>query len=165
MERHGQGIEPDGDNGEQAHRQKALDDVHAALLEIAPAGGVFDAALKGADHHADSEQRPSKAGEKENDGADPFQFEQLHAHIAHEGKEVAEKAYSLPIDPVHELIQDCRGDKIPNKYCSFTSGDATRPPPFRATALTAVFTYFIVCPKLWVSLLSGSYPSFWQTKS
>ena len=80
-------------------------------------------------------------------------------------KEVAEKAYGLPIDPVHELIQDCRGDKIPNKYCSFTSGDATRPPPFRATALTAVFTYFIVCPKLWVSLLSGSYPSFWQTKS
>lgn len=37
-------------------------------------------------------------------------------HIAHEGKEVAEKAYGLPIDPVHELIQDCRGDKIPNKY-------------------------------------------------
>ena len=53
LERHGQGIEPDRDNGEQAHRQKALDDVHAALLEIAPAGGVFDAAFKGADHHAD----------------------------------------------------------------------------------------------------------------
>mgnify|MGYP002554411541 CR=1 FL=1 len=130
-----------------------------------PMVAVFDTAFKGADHHADGKQRPRKAGEKENDGADPFQLEQLHAHIAHEGKEVAEKAYGLPIDPIHELIQDCRGDKIPNKYCSFTSGDATRPPPFRATALTAVFTYFIVCPKLWVSLLSGSYPSFWQTKS
>ena len=58
------------------------------------------------------------------------------SNSAHEGKEVAEKAYGLPIDPVHELIQDCRGDKIPNKYCSFTSGDATRPPPFRATALS-----------------------------
>ena len=92
------------------------------------------------------------------------ELNEIHAHIAHEGKKIAEKAYGLPIDPVHELIQDCRGDKVPNKYCSFTSGDATRPPPFRATALTAVFTYFIVCPKLWVSLLSGSYPSFWQTK-
>ena len=48
--------------------------------------------------------------------ADPFQFKKFHAHIAHEGKKIAEKAYGLPIDPVHELIQDCRGDKIPNKY-------------------------------------------------
>ena len=136
LERHGQGIEPDGDDGEQAHRQKALENVHPALLEIAPASGVFDTAFKGADHHADGKQRPRKAGEKENDGADPFQLEQLHAHIAHEGKEVAEKAHDLPVEPIYQLIQDCRGDKIPNKYCSFTSGDATRPPPFRATALS-----------------------------
>ena len=97
-------------------RQKALDDIHAALLEISPAGGVFDAAFKGADHHADSEQRPGKAGEKENDGADPFQFKKFHAHIAHEGKEIAEKAHDLPVDPIHQLIQDCRGNKVPNKY-------------------------------------------------
>ena len=137
----------------------------SAILPNIPQVGVFDTAFKGTDHHADGKQCPRKAGEKENDGADPFQLEQLHAHIAHEGKEVAEKAHDLPVEPIYQLIQDCRGDKIPNKYCSFTSGDATRPPPFRATALTAVFTYFIVCPKLWVSLLSGSYPSFWRTKS
>ena len=33
---------------------------------------------------------------KENNGADPFQFKKFHAHIAHEGKEIAEKAYDLP---------------------------------------------------------------------
>ena len=109
-------VEPDGDNGEQAHCQKAFDDIHPALLEISPAGGVFDAAFKGADHHADGEQRPRKAGEKENNGADPFQFKKFHAHIAHEGKEIAEKAYDLPVDPVHQLIQNCRGNKVPNKY-------------------------------------------------
>ena len=53
LQRHRQSIEPDGNNGEQTHRQKALDDVRPALLQIAPAGGVFDAAFKGADHHAD----------------------------------------------------------------------------------------------------------------
>ena len=136
LQRHRQSIEADGDNGEETHRQKALDDIHPALLEISSAGGVFDAALKGTDHHADSEQRPGKAGEKENDGADPFQFKKLHAHIAHEGKEIAEKAHDLPVDPIQQLIQNCRGNKVPNKYCSFTSGDATRPPPFRATALS-----------------------------
>ena len=136
LQRHRQSIEPDRDNGEEAYRQKALDDIHPALLEISSAGGVFNAALKSADYHADGKQRPRKAGEKENDGADPFQLEQLHAHIAHEGKEVAEKAHDLPVEPIYQLIQDCRGDKIPNKYCSFTSGDATRPPPFRATALS-----------------------------
>ena len=116
LERHGQSIEPDRDNGEEAYRQKALDDIHPALLEIASAGGVFNAALKGADYHADGKQRPRKAGEKENDGADPFQFKKFHAHIAHEGKEIAEKAYDLPIDPIHQLIQNCRGNKVPNKY-------------------------------------------------
>ena len=116
LQRHRQSIEPDGDNGEETHRQKALDNIHPALLEISPAGGVFDAAFKGADHHADGEQRPSKAGEKENDGADPFQFKKFHAHIAHEGKEIAEKAHDLPVDPIHQLIQDRRGNKVPNKY-------------------------------------------------
>ena len=53
---------------------------------------------------------------KENNGADPFQFKKFHAHIAHEGKEIAEKAYDLPVDPVHQLIQNCRGNKVPNKY-------------------------------------------------
>ena len=116
LQRHRQSIEPDRDNGEEAYRQKALDDIHPALLEISSAGGVFDAAFKGADHHADGEQCPRKAGEKENDGADPFQFKKFHAHIAHEGKEIAEKAYDLPVDPVHQLIQNCRGNKVPNKY-------------------------------------------------
>ena len=116
LQRHRQSIEADGDNGEETHRQKALDNIHPALLEISPAGGVFDAAFKGADHHADGEQRPRKAGEKENDSADPFQFKKFHAHIAHEGKEIAEKAYDLPVDPVHQLIQNCRGNKVPNKY-------------------------------------------------
>ena len=41
---------------------------------------------------------------------------QFHAHIAHEGKEIAEKAHDLPVDPIHQLIQDCRGNKVPNKY-------------------------------------------------
>ena len=116
LQRHRQSIEPDRDNGEEAYRQKALDDIHPALLEIASAGGVFNAALKGADYHADGKQRPRKAGEKENDGADPFQFKKFHAHIAHEGKEIAEKAYDLPVDPIHQLIQNCRGNKVPNKY-------------------------------------------------
>ena len=129
-------IEPHGGDREKAHREKALDDVERCLLEISLSGGVFNAALKGADHHADGEQRPGKAGEKENDGADPFQFKKFHAHIAHEGKEIAEKAHDLPVEPIYQLIQDCRGDKVPNKYCSFTSGDTTRPPPFRATALS-----------------------------
>ena len=142
LQRHRQSIEADGDNGEEAHRQKALDDIHAALLEIASAGGVFNAALKGADHHADGEQRPGKAGEKENDGADPFQFKKFHAHIAHEGKEIAEKAHDLPVDPIHQLIQNCRGNKVPNKYCSFTSGDAKRPPPEWATAFH--IEYFVL---------------------
>ena len=116
LQRHRQSIEPDRDNGEEAYRQKALDDIHPALLEIASAGGVFNAALKGADYHADGKQRPRKAGEKENDGADPFQFKKFHAHIAHEGKEIAEKAHDLPVDPIHQLIQDRRGNKVPNKY-------------------------------------------------
>ena len=116
LQRHRQSIEPDRDNGEEAYRQKALDDIHPALLEIASAGGVFNAALKGADYHADGKQRPRKAGEKENDGADPFQFKKFHAHIAHEGKEIAEKAHDLPVDPIHQLIQNCRGNKVPNKY-------------------------------------------------
>ena len=64
LQRHRQSIEPDRDNGEEAHRQKALDDIHPALLEISSAGGVFNAALKGADYHADGEQRPRKAGEE-----------------------------------------------------------------------------------------------------
>ena len=64
LQRHRQSIEPDGDDGEQAHRQKALDDIHPALLEIPPAGGVFDTALKGADYHADGKQRPRKAGDE-----------------------------------------------------------------------------------------------------
>ena len=50
----------------------------------------YNAALKSADYHADSEQRPGKAGEKENDGADPFQFKKFHAHIALVGKDVRE---------------------------------------------------------------------------
>ena len=116
LQRHRQSIEPDRENGEEAYRQKALDDIHPALLEISSAGGVFNAALKGADYHADGKQRPRKAREKENDGADPFQFKKFHAHIAHEGKEIAEKAHDLPIDPVHQLIQNCRGNKVPNKY-------------------------------------------------
>ena len=86
------------------------------MLQIAPASGVFNAALKGADYYAHGEERPAQTGEEQHDGVYPVQLKQFHAHIAHEGEEVAEKAYDLPVDPVHQLIQHCRGNKIPDKY-------------------------------------------------
>ena len=101
LQRYGQCIQPDGNHREEAYRQKALDDIEGALLQIAPAGGVFNAALKGANHHAHGEERPAQTGEEQHDGVYPVQLEQLHAHVAHEGEEVAEKAHDLPVDPVH----------------------------------------------------------------
>ncbi len=64
LQRYGQGIEPHGKNGEQADGEEALDGVESGLLEIAPAGGVLDAALKGAHHQAHTIQRPAELRKK-----------------------------------------------------------------------------------------------------
>lgn len=37
-------------------------------------------------------------------GFHPLEFKEFYAHIAHERKKIAEEAYDLPIDPIHELI-------------------------------------------------------------
>ena len=42
-----QGVEPDGHGGEQADSHKALEGVDGCLLEVPPAGGVFDTELEG----------------------------------------------------------------------------------------------------------------------
>lgn len=97
-------IEPHGGDREKAHREKALDDVKSRLLDIPFPCRVFNATLKGADHHADRKQRPGQAREKEQDGFHPLEFKEFYAHVAHERKKVAEEAYDLPIEPIHELI-------------------------------------------------------------
>jgi len=43
------------------------------LLQIAPAGRVFNAALEGADYHAYGEDRPAQTGEEQHDGVYPVQ--------------------------------------------------------------------------------------------
>ena len=103
------------------------------MLKISSVGGAFNAALNGADYHAHSEESPAQTEEKQHDGVYPVQLKQLHAHVAHEGEEVAEKAHDLPEDPVRQLIQHCRGNKIPDKYV-WSPPDTKRPPLFRATA-------------------------------
>ena len=60
LERHGQGVEPHGDGGEQAHRQKALQDIQGGIFEIGPAGGIIDSTLKNTDHQAHAEQSPAQ---------------------------------------------------------------------------------------------------------
>ena len=86
------------------------------MLEIASAGGVFDAELEAGDHQADAKQRPAQLREKQDDGADPVQLEQLHAHVPHFSKEVAEEAYHLPIEPVDQIVHDGGRYKIKDKY-------------------------------------------------
>ena len=129
LQRHGQCVQPNGNHREEAHRQETLDNVEGALLQIASACGVFNAALKGADYYAHSKERPAQTGEEQHDGVYPVQLKQFHAHVAHEGEEVAEKAHDLPVDPVHQLIQHRRGNKIPDKY-------GWSPPPTSWTAAT-----------------------------
>lgn len=104
LQRYGECIEPHGGDREKAHCKKALDDVERCLLEITLSGGVFNAALKGADHHADRKQRLGQTREKEQDGFHPLEFKEFYAHIAHERKKIAEEAYDLPVEPIHELI-------------------------------------------------------------
>ena len=99
------------------------------MLKISSVGGAFNAALNGADYHAHSGESPAQTEEKQHDGVYPVQLKQLHAHVAHEGEEVAEKAHDLPVDPVHQLIQHRRGNKIPDKY-------GWSPPPTSWTAAT-----------------------------
>ena len=103
------------------------------MLKISSVGGAFNAALNGADYHAHSGESPAQTEEKQHDGVYPVQLKQLHAHVAHEGEEVAEKAHDLPADPVRQLIQHCRGNKIPDKYV-WSPLDAKKPPPMGATA-------------------------------
>lgn len=110
-----QGVEPHRHGREQADGHEALEGVDGGLLKVPPAGGVFDAELEGRDHQADGEQGPGQLGEKQDDGLDPFQVKEFHAHVSHLGEEVAEEAHHLAVEPVDEVVHNCGRYKVPNK--------------------------------------------------
>ena len=120
LQRYGQGVEAYRHRGEQRHRHEALEGVDRRLLDVASAGGVFDAALEGADHEAHAEERPAQMGEELDDGLHPCQLEQLHAHVAHLLKEIPKGADDLAVEPVEDLGQYGRSHKVPYEQWYFT---------------------------------------------
>ena len=100
LQRDGQGVEGNGNCGEQTHSQKSLECAERGLLDIPVSGDVFDAKVERAYDQADDKQRPAQLGEKQHNGLNPAQLEQFNPHIPHLGKEIAEKAHSLAVHPV-----------------------------------------------------------------
>ena len=115
LEGDGQGVQSNGDGGEQADSHKPLEAVDGGLADVAPARGVFNAELEAGHHQADAEQRPAQLGEELYHGLHPGQVEQLHAHVAHEGEEGPKDSHDLAVHPVQDLVHDGGCDKVPNK--------------------------------------------------
>ena len=115
LQGHRQGVKPHRDGSKQAYRQKPFQNVQGGVLDIGPAGGIIDSTFKNTYHEAHAKQGPSQLGEEQDDGLYPVQVEQLHAHVAHLGKEVSQKAHHLAIEPVDEVVHDGGGDKVQNK--------------------------------------------------
>ncbi|MPM58983.1 hypothetical protein SDC9_105819 [bioreactor metagenome] len=105
------GLQADGEF-EQLHRhrrkqadgKKSFERVEQRLFRAAASVLIVDAGFKCGYHEANSEERPAKVVEKEDDGLHPRHIEKLHAHVAHLRKEVAQEADHLAVDPVDDLI-------------------------------------------------------------
>ena len=115
LEGDGEGVEPDGNRGEEADGQEALQDVQGGVLDIGPPAGILDAALENAHHQAHAEQGPPQLGEEQDDGLDPVQLKQLHPHVAHLREEVAQESHHLAVKPVDELVHNGGGYKVKDK--------------------------------------------------
>ena len=116
MQGDGQRIELHGYCGEQGYRHKAFEDVQSRLPNVPSAGGILDAALKGADHQAYAEKRPAQLGEELHDRLHPGQLEQLHAHVSHLLEKVPEETDDLAVDPIQDFGQYGRGHKVPYEH-------------------------------------------------
>ena len=115
LQRDGEFIEPHGYHREETDCHKALYGIEGGLFQVSSAGGILNAAFKTGHHKACAIERPGQIGEKQDNTLYPVHGEQLHAHVAHLGKEVAQKAHDLTVDPINDLAQDSISYKIPNK--------------------------------------------------
>ena len=55
---------------------------------------------------------------KQDDALHPAHFKHLGSHVAHLCKEVCKEADDLLVDPVHDLLQNRVGYKIPDKQAA-----------------------------------------------
>ena len=105
-------------HGKQADRHESLDEIHGGSFDVGSAGRVFQSAFRAGDHEADRIQNPSKIRKKQDDALHPAHFKHLGSHVAHLCKEVCKEADDLLVDPVHDLLQNRVGYKIPDKQAA-----------------------------------------------
>ena len=103
LQRNAQLIKPDRNNGEEADSHKALDGIEGGLTDVAAAAGILHAGFKAGHHQPCAVEGPCQIGEEQHDALHPIHGEKLRAHVSHLRKEVAEKAYDLTVEPVHDL--------------------------------------------------------------
>ena len=118
LQGHAKLIKPDRYNRKKTDRHESLDEIHGCSFDVGPAGRVFQPAFRARDHEADRIQNPSKIREKQDDALHPAHFKHLGSHVAHLCKEVCKEADDLLVDPVHDLLQNRVGYKIPDKQAA-----------------------------------------------
>ena len=118
LQRYAKLIELHGHDGKQTDRHESLDEIHGGSLDVGPTGRIFQPAFRAGDHEADRIQNPSKIREKQHDALHPAHFKHLGSHVAHLCKEVCKEADDLLVDPVHDLLQNRVGYKIPDKQAA-----------------------------------------------
>ena len=118
LQGHAKLIKPDRYNRKKTDRHESLDEIHGGSFDVGPAGRVFQPAFRAGDHEADRIQNPSKIREKQHDALHPAHFKHLGSHVAHLCKEVCKEADDLLVDPVHDLLQNRVGYKIPDKQAA-----------------------------------------------
>ena len=90
-------------DGEKADSHKALDGIEVCLADVASTTGILHAGFKAGHHQPCAVEYPCQIGEEQHDALHPIHGEELRAHVSHLRKEVAEKAYDLTVEPVHDL--------------------------------------------------------------
>ena len=104
--------------------KKALQDVNAGSADICPAALVFDCHIKNGNHQSGNKKRPAEQREQPNCFFDPWQIENVSAHIAHHGKKVGNGAIDDLIHPLEYGIKYRIGKLGSKKFDGITDGAA-----------------------------------------
>ena len=111
-------------NTDERTGKKALQDVNAGGADIRPAALVFDCHIKNGNHQSGNKQRPAEQREKPDRLFDPWQIEDVSAHIAHHGKKVGNGAIDDLIHPLEYGIKYRIGKLGSKKFDGITDGTA-----------------------------------------
>ena len=118
LQGHAKLIELHRHHGKQTDRHESLDEIHGGSFHISSSGRILQSAFRAGNDEAYCIQNPSQIREKQDDALHPAHFKHLGSHVAHLCKEVCKEADDLLVDPVHDLLQNRVGYKIPDKQAA-----------------------------------------------